>query len=107
MNTDLMFSSKTDLWSTPQATFDALNVEFNFQLDVCATEENAKCGKFYTAKENGLEQPWEGSCWMNPPYGKTIGQWVKKAYESAQGGGQPLFAFFQQEQIPSGGMTTA
>lgn len=26
---------------------------------------------------------WWGKVWMNPPYGRTIGQWMKKAYESA------------------------
>lgn len=24
--------------------------------------------------------------WMNPPYGRTIGDWMRKAYESAQAG---------------------
>ena len=42
---DGMFSSKTDLWSTPQATFDELNKEFHFTLDPCSTHENAKCEK--------------------------------------------------------------
>ena len=35
MNLDLMFSSETDLWSTPQKTFDALDQEFHFDCDVC------------------------------------------------------------------------
>ena len=42
MNTNLMFSSKTDLWSTPQDFFDKLNEEFNFDLDPCSTHENAE-----------------------------------------------------------------
>ena len=45
MNTDLMFSSKTEEWETPQAFFDSLNSEFHFTLDVCSTDENAKCEK--------------------------------------------------------------
>lgn len=80
MNTELMFSSKTDEWETPQALFDELNKEFNFDLDVCATRENKKCTKFFSKKENGLIHSWGGySCWMNPPYGREIGEWVKKA----------------------------
>jgi len=80
------FSSETDEWPTPQDFFDRLNEEFGFTLDVCATPENAKCPRYFTKRENGLLQRWEGVCWMNPPYGREIGQWVRKAYESALGG---------------------
>ena len=80
------FSSKTDLWETPQALFDVLNAEFNFELDVCATVDNAKCDRYFSVEQDGLAQPWCGMCWMNPPYGRVIGRWMKKAYESAQGG---------------------
>ncbi len=77
------FSSATDLWPTPQSFFDKLNAEFNFFTDVCASDDNAKCINYYTKETDGLAQKWAGSCWMNPPYGKTIGEWVKKAYESS------------------------
>ena len=77
-----MFSSKTDMRETPQDFFNKLNKEFNFDVDVCATKENAKCKKFYTPEENGLQQNWAGTCWMNPPYGREISRWVKKAAES-------------------------
>nr|DAH86920.1 MAG TPA: DNA N-6-adenine-methyltransferase [Caudoviricetes sp.] len=62
MNTDVMFSSKTDLWSTPQNFFDDLNQEFDFNLDVCALPENAKCEKFYSPDADGLKQEWGGTC---------------------------------------------
>ena len=75
-----MFSSNTDLWETPQGFFDDLDREFNFDLDVCAIEENAKCYKFYSPEDDGLKQDWIGTCWMNPPYGRQIGKWVEKAY---------------------------
>jgi phage N-6-adenine-methyltransferase len=80
------FSSATDLWSTPQDFFDKLNVEFGFNLDVCSTAENAKCSKFYTVADDGLAQPWEGVCWMNPPYGRAIGKWMAKALKAAEMG---------------------
>ena len=80
------FSSKTDLWETPQAFFDKYHARYAFTLDVCATADNAKCDRFYTEKDNGLYQPWRGVCWMNPPYGRTIGQWMRKAYEESQRG---------------------
>lgn len=81
MNTDVMFSSKTDLWETPQEFFNALDNEFGFDLDVCATPENAKCSAYYTPEQDGLSQPWDGVVWCNPPYGKNIGKWVQKAHE--------------------------
>lgn len=83
MNTDLMFSSKTDMWATPQDFWDALDHEFHFSCDVCATAENAKCATFYSPEQDGLKQEWQGVCWCNPPYGSTIGNWVRKAYESS------------------------
>lgn len=86
MNQEAMFSSKTDMWSTPQDFFDKLNDEFHFTLDAAAIPENAKCKKFFTPEDNGLDQEWNGVVWCNPPYGKQIGKWVKKGFESARGG---------------------
>lgn len=86
MNTEVMFSSKTDLWETPQDFFDKLDQEFHFNLDVCATPENAKCSAYYTPEMDGLSQPWYGRCWCNPPYGRNIGRWVEKASRSAADG---------------------
>lgn len=86
MNTDLHFSSKTNEWSTPQSFFDTLNKEFNFTLDPSSTKENAKCAKFYTEEDNGLIQSWDNEVvFCNPPYGRELKQWVKKASE-AEGG---------------------
>lgn len=77
------FSSKTDLWSTPQDFFDEMNKEFDFDFDVCALPENAKCKKYFTPEQDGLKQEWKGTCWMNPPYGRQIKHWIKKAYKSS------------------------
>jgi site-specific DNA-methyltransferase (adenine-specific) len=77
------FSSETDLWSTPQDFFERLDDEFHFTLDPCATIDNAKCQRFFTVEDDGLAQNWDGErVFMNPPYGRGIGAWVKKAYES-------------------------
>jgi phage N-6-adenine-methyltransferase len=80
------FTSATDLWSTPQDLFDRLNSRFGFTLDVCAVAENAKCERFYTPADDGLAQPWTGVCWLNPPYGRTIDQWLRKANEAVKQG---------------------
>lgn len=80
MNNKVMFSSKTDEWSTPQDLFDRLNEEFHFDLDVCANETNHKCALYYDRKQDGLKMPWrEHVVWCNPPYGKEIGKWVHAA----------------------------
>ena len=86
MNTNGMFSSKTDLWATPQDLFDKLNEEFHFTLDVCALPENAKCERYYTPEIDGLSQKWDGVCWCNPPYGRAIGKWIEKASKAREEG---------------------
>lgn len=77
------YSSATDEWATPQDLFDTLHAEFDFTLDVCALDSSAKCQHYFTPETDGLAQDWTGTCWMNPPYGDVIGQWVKKAHDSA------------------------
>src|SRR5690242_9912345 len=77
-------SSATVEWATPQDFFDQRAERFGpFDLDVCATPENAKCKRFFTILDDGLKQQWTGVCWMNPPYGREIKHWVRKAYESS------------------------
>ena len=83
---NIHFSSDTDLWATPQKFFDALNEKFNFTIDVCALPENAKCENYFSPEIDGLKQDWIGVCWCNPPYGRGIGEWIKKAYESSLNG---------------------
>lgn len=79
-----MFSSQTDNWATPQWLFDELDKEFHFTLDPCASKDNAKCEKFYTKEDNGLNQNWGGVIFCNPPYGREIGKWVAKCAEEAK-----------------------
>lgn len=83
-----LFTSNRDDWETPQELFDKLNDEFHFQLDPCATTLTAKCQNFFTKEEDGLKQNWSKykSIFMNPPYGKSISDWLKKANETTQMG---------------------
>lgn len=75
-----LYTSETDEWETPAEFFRALDAIYKFTLDACATEENHKCAKYYTKKEDGLKQDWSGeTVWMNPPYGREIKKWVEKA----------------------------
>lgn len=80
-----MFTSRTDEWATPAATFEALDAEFHFDLDPCSTHENAKCERHYTKEDDGLTKDWSGHrVFVNPPYGKAISAWIKKCSEEAQ-----------------------
>jgi phage N-6-adenine-methyltransferase len=81
--TDTIFQSTTAEWGTPRELFDRLNHEFGFDVDVCALPENAKVDRFFTPDDDGLAQEWRGVCWCNPPYGRGVGVWLRKAYQSA------------------------
>jgi phage N-6-adenine-methyltransferase len=80
------FSSATDLWSTPQSFFESCDRIFHFETDVCALPENAKCARYFTPEDDGLKQDWTGTCWMNPPYGRDISKWMRKALDSSEQG---------------------
>lgn len=104
-----LFSSKSDDHASPQHIVDQAAAKWGrFVLDVCADDLNHKAPAYYTAATDGLSQDWAADAcrsalnlriihpvfnhlpnpgkfaiWMNPPYGKTIGVWVKKARETA------------------------
>ena len=80
------FESATVEWPTPQDLFEKLDKEFNFTTDVAATKENSKCLHYYTLDDDGLKQDWRGVCWMNPPYGRAMIEWIKKAINETWNG---------------------
>lgn len=83
---NVLFSHKSDSWSTPQWLFDKLNLQHNFTLDPASDGTNNKCSKHYTEQQNGLAQDWSGeTVFINPPYSQTY-DWVKKAHSEAAGG---------------------
>lgn len=80
-------TSKTPEWYTPRDFFNTLNAEFSFTLDPCSTHENAVVPKHFTVEDDGLRQMWGSEVvFMNPPYGRTISAWMRKAYESSLAG---------------------
>ena len=88
MLTDGLMSSNRQDWPTPLYLFQALDQEFHFTLDVCASEENHKVSKYFDEEIDGLKQDWtKDISFMNPPYGKAIPKWVRKAKETASKGG--------------------
>jgi len=79
-----LFSSATNEWSTPQKFYEQLDEEYHFTLDPCCTTETAKCETFFTKEDDGLSRSWEGhTVFMNPPYGREIKDWIKKAYRES------------------------
>lgn len=80
-----LFSSNRQDWETPADFFKKYDDVFRFTLDACATSQNAKCGKYYTKEDDGLTKDWKDHrVWCNPPYGREISKWVKKAYDEAE-----------------------
>jgi phage N-6-adenine-methyltransferase len=84
-----MPQSVTDQWATPQALFDEWDTKYNFDLDPAASSHNHKCEQWYgldhpdPARRDGLAATWTASAvWLNPPYGRPIADWAKKAYDS-------------------------
>lgn len=83
-----------DLWATPRDIFRALDREFGFALDVCASHDNHKTSPYITESDDGLGVDWRDWiaaktphghhpgwplwAWCNPPYSNPM-PWVKKA----------------------------
>jgi phage N-6-adenine-methyltransferase len=81
------FNAKSIEYETPDSIWMPLNEEFQFTLDVASTSENAKCSRHFTKNEDGLKQSWAGEiCWMNPPYGRVMQKWVRKAHSEWKNG---------------------
>lgn len=67
-----LFTSNTDQWSTPPEFYKQLDDEFHFDFDPCPINPTF----------DGLSVKWGRRNFMNPPYGKVISKWVKKASEN-------------------------
>lgn len=95
-NKDVLFASKKQDWGTPPHVFRYFDEKYHFQLDAAAREDNALCERFIGPEEDSLSVPWKAqTVWLNPPYGRGVGEWVEKAYREAQAGrtvGMLIFA---------------
>lgn len=81
---EVLLSSKNMSRCTPPQFFNELDQEFHFDLDPAATKKSAKCARFFTPTDNGLERDWGCCVFCNPPYGRAIQDWVLKGYEESQ-----------------------
>ncbi len=86
MNTDLMFSSKSNNWQTPKPLFDYWNNIYHFDLDAAASKENTLCEKYYNEEMDALKQEWHKdakTAFCNPPYSRIGAKFVQKGYEES------------------------
>lgn len=90
LNTAVLFSSKSDEWSTPQALFEALHAEFSFQVDLAASADNHKLPDYYSVESDALRAPWSSVYqrgWLNPPYSRGLcGKFIAKAADERRKG---------------------
>ena len=92
--TDTFKTSNDDTWTTPVDFFNKLNKEFNFSLDAAALKSSALCDNWFGPDHDdpnlrdAFPMNWASftptkTVWLNPPYGRTIKDWVNKAnYEA-------------------------
>lgn len=94
---DQHFYNSSKEWEAPDTLFQPLKKEFNIILDLCASAENTKCKAFIDRKTNSFSTSWStlldtikvednAAAWLNPPYGRGIDKWVKRASEEAAKG---------------------
>ena len=102
-NSEQLFSSKSVEWATPDQLFDALDHEFQFDLDAAASSINAKCPFYLDQELNSLDASWHiphrvrdssgnlvtpckpfSSIFLNPPWGRGIGDWLNHAYQQSR-----------------------
>lgn len=98
------------VWRTPPALFLALNQEFDFTVDVAADGDNAHCDRFFDSERDALAQSWaKERVFCNPPYGRDIDRWIRKAVDSAREDGATVVmvlpartgnAWFHQRVLP-------
>ena len=88
MGTEVIGESKSIEYSTPLKIVEPLIKEFNITRDVCASSENYKLPDYWTKEDDALTKTWNGNCWMNPPFGRQISKWVRKAYSESGNGTQ-------------------
>lgn len=65
----VLYSSRSEEWPTPQSFFRLLHEKFGFTLDPCATRDNAKCSTFFTKQQNGLMRSWGKHAGIFPVFG--------------------------------------
>jgi ParB family chromosome partitioning protein len=83
-------SSRSVEWYTPAVYIDAVReVLGEIDLDPASctlANETVRAHRYLTMDDDGLQHPWHGRIFLNPPYGRTQGQsnqdvWTRKLIE--------------------------
>lgn len=85
-NMDTLPDGEENEWYTPKYIFDAIGLEFD--MDPCSPGEGftfVPAKKHLTIVDDGLTSDWDGTVFMNPPYGKHTKDWMKKLVEHGNG----------------------
>jgi site-specific DNA-methyltransferase (adenine-specific) len=72
-------------WQTPPEIFEPLMEEFDFQVDAAADSVTKRCERFLTDALGPADWPGE-RIWLNPPYGRKLEPFVRRAAEEAAKG---------------------
>ncbi len=77
-------ASRSRVWLTPPHILAALG---SFDLDPCAATEQPlwAARQAWTKYDDGLKKPWLGRVWLNPPYDKTLAQWLARLADHGNG----------------------
>lgn len=68
---------------TPIDIWKDLKEEFNFTIDICASDNNHLLPRYYTKEIDGLKQDWNNEiAYIHPLFDGKIGKFVEKAYNS-------------------------
>ena len=60
---------ETDEQYTPKFIFDALKIQFDFDVSApIGGSPFVPCNAYFTKNDDGLSQEWVGKIWMNPPF---------------------------------------
>lgn len=89
-------AQEKDEWRTDPVLFALLDEEFDFHIDVAATEENHLCPLYYDKEDDALARPWVipnrivHRVFCNPPFSRA-GDFLLKGREEAKKGAICVF----------------
>lgn len=89
MNKNKIYHNSKDEWYTPLSVIEYVKEQMgHIDLDPATTARNAKLMEipnFYTEETNGLDKPWYGKVWLNPPFSNKK-EWIRKARQEIDNG---------------------
>jgi hypothetical protein len=87
---ELLEQSENEEWYTPAVYLEsARKVMGGIALDPASSQEGnalVQAGEFYTKDKDGLKLPWQGTVWLNPPYGGLVAKFAVRINEQYEKG---------------------